>query len=200
MEGDSMMKVGLTGGIGSGKSTVAAMIKELGIEVIEADIISREVLDIYPQIKKEIIKEFGNHFFDFEGNLLRRKLGDFVFHYPEERLKLENIIIPYIKKEILGRFSEAEKKGVKICVLDAPTLIEQGLDQDMNINVLVWVDKHTQIERLKKRDLLSDQQIIDRINAQMSLEEKKNYVNFIIDNRYSLEDTKKQLMEIMAVL
>jgi dephospho-CoA kinase len=195
-----MLKVGLTGGIGSGKSTVSSMIKELGIEVIEADIIAREVLDIYPEIKENIIKIFGSHFFDFEGNLLRRKLGDFIFHYPEERIKLENIIMPYIIKEIFKRFEIAEKKGAKLCILDAPTLIEQGLDKDMNINILVWVDKNIQIERLKKRDLLSKQQIIDRINAQMSIEEKKNYVNFVVDNCGTLKSTKEQVEEILGIL
>jgi dephospho-CoA kinase len=195
-----MLKVGLTGGIGSGKSTVSSMIKEFGIEVIEADIIAREVLDIYPEIKKNITESFGSHFFDFEGNLLRRKLGDFIFHYPEERIKLEKIIIPYIIKEIFKRFDLIEKKGVKLCVLDAPTLIEQGLDKELDMNILVWVDKNIQIERLKKRDFLSEEQIIDRINAQMSIEEKKKYVNFVVDNCGTLESTREQIEGILGIL
>jgi dephospho-CoA kinase len=195
-----MLKIGLTGGIGSGKSTVSAMMKKIGIEVIEADIIAREVLDIYPEIKENIKDSFGVHFFDLDGNLLRKKMGDFIFHYTNERIKLENLIIPYIKKEITERFIELEKKGTKLCVLDAPTLIEQGLHENMDINILVWVDKNIQVQRLKLRDKLSDQQIIDRINAQMSLEEKKDYVDFVIDNRYSLLDTKKQVENILAVL
>jgi dephospho-CoA kinase len=195
-----MLRIGLTGGIGSGKSTVSAMMKKIGIEVIEADIIAREVLDIYPEIKENIKDSFGVHFFDLDGNLLRKKMGDFIFHYTNERVKLENLIIPYIKKEITERFIELEKKGTKLCVLDAPTLIEQGLHENMDINILVWVDKNIQVQRLKLRDKLSDQQIIDRINAQMSLEEKRDYVDFVIDNRYSLLDTKKQVENILAVL
>lgn len=195
-----MLKVGLTGGIGSGKSTVSDMIKALGIELIDADLVSREVLLIYPEIKESIRNEFGEHFFDNEGNLIRRKLGDFIFKYPEERQKLEEIIIPFIKKEIFIRLNEYDKKDAKICIVDAPTLIEQRLDELMDYNILVWVDKKTQKERLKKRDKLTDEQVINRLNAQIPLDEKREYANFVIDNTLDLSYTKKQVEDIIKVL
>lgn len=195
-----MLKVGLTGGIGSGKSTVSAMIKDLGVPIIDADIVSREVLLIYPGINELIKNNFGEHFFDEKGNLIRRKLGDFIFKYPEERRKLEGLIIPAIKKEIFLRLQEYDKKGTKICIVDAPTLIEQGLNEVMDYNILVWVDRNTQKERLKKRDKLEEEQVVNRINAQMPLDDKKEYVNFIIDNTSDLTYTKKQVEDIITIL
>lgn len=195
-----MFKVGLTGGIGSGKSTVAKMFLDAGLKIIDADLIAREVLDKYPELKETIKKSFGDHFFDYEGNLKRKFLGEYVFKYPSERKKLEEILIPVIKKEIYEEFKAYEEKGIGVCILDAPTLIENGLHEEMDMNILVWVDKNKQIERIKERDKLDKESIINRINSQMSLDSKKELVNFIIDNSKSIESTKLQVDEILSIL
>ncbi|WP_139905185.1 dephospho-CoA kinase [Clostridium thermarum] len=195
-----MFKVGLTGGIASGKSTVSAIFTEKGIEVIDADIIAREVLVLYPEISKAIKNTFGEHFFTAEGSLNRKALGEYIFKYPGERKKLDDIMIPPIKEEIFKRLKAKETEGVKVCVLDAPTLIEHGIHENMDLNILVWVDKDLQVERLKIRDNLTTQQALNRINAQMSLDEKKKYVNFIIDNSKDLDYLKEQVKEVIEVL
>lgn len=192
-----MIKVGLTGGIGSGKSTVSSFFKKEGIPIIDADKISREVLLKYSDILEKIKEKFGEEFFDEKGELKRRELGNYVFKEEERRKSLENIIIPYIKKEIYNKIEAYESDGQKFCIIDAPTLIEHKLDKEMDKNILVWVDLETQIERVKKRDGLEKEEVINRINSQMSLDEKKKYVDVIIDNSKSIEYTKKQINNLL---
>lgn len=192
-----MITVGLTGGIGSGKSTVSNILREKGIPVIDADIIAREVLELYPDLIKEIERAFGKEFIDEEGKLRRRELGNFIF---KDRLlvdKLDKIMIPYIKSEIFKRIKEFSQIGEKICIVDAPTLIEHSIHKDMDANILVWVDEETQIQRVVNRDNMEKEQVYNRINAQIPLEAKKEKVDFIIDNSGSLEETKEQLRRII---
>lgn len=195
-----MLKIGLTGGVGSGKSTVSNILREKGIKIIDADLISREVINIYPEIKEKIKETFGEVFFDKKGNLKRRELGNYIFKQSEKRKELERIIMPYIKKEIDLRFDDYEKSGEYLCILDAPTLIEQEIYKYMNKNILVWVDRKNQIQRVMSRDNFTENQVLDRINSQMDLEEKKKYVDFIIDNSKELIDTIKQINNIIAII
>ncbi|WP_102400092.1 dephospho-CoA kinase [Haloimpatiens massiliensis] len=195
-----MLKIGLTGGVGSGKSTVSNILREKGIKIIDADLISREVINIYPEIKEKIKETFGEVFFDKKGNLKRRELGNYIFKQSEKRKELERIIMPYIKKEIDLRFDDYEKSGEYLCILDAPTLIEQEIYKYMNKNILVWVDRKNQIQRVMSRDNFTENQVLDRINSQMDLEEKKKYVDFIIDNSKDLIDTIKQINNIIAII
>ena len=105
----------------------------------------------------------------------------------QSKEKYEDIIIPYIKKEIFNEFDKYEKSKEKIVILDAPTLIENNLQVDMDFVILVWVDNNTQIIRIKNRDKLSRQDILNRINAQIPLDRKRDYANIIIDNKGSFK-------------
>ena len=105
----TMVIIGLTGGIGSGKSTVAKMFSEKSIKIIDADIISREILSIYPEVLINIKQELGERFIDLGGNLKRQELGDYIFNNEEKRKTLEDIMIPFIKKEILNRLVQYNK-------------------------------------------------------------------------------------------
>ena len=174
-----MIKIGLTGGIGSGKSTVSFMLKEAGFNVIDADTIAKEVLVKYPEILEMVKINFGSGFFDWRGEFRRKEFG--------------GIILPYIKREIYEKIDYYEKKNADIIILDAPTLIENELHKDMDYVILVWVDSNTQIQRVRARDALARDEAINRINSQMPLERKRDFANIIIENNDTLPKTKAQV-------
>lgn len=191
-----MLKIGLTGGIGSGKSTISEYIRELGFKIVDADVVSRDVLELYPEILAAIRDQFGIEFFD-DNNLSRKKLGTYLFQNKEKLKEYEEIIIPYIKKEIYKRIEEIEKAGEAVCFLDAPTLIENGIHKEMDKNILIWADRNIQIQRIIERDNMSLEDVDNRINAQMSLEDKKQFVDFVVNNSGEIEDTKKEIYKII---
>ena len=177
-----MMRIGLTGGIGTGKSTISLMLKEAGFKIIDADIIARDVLVKYPEILERVRIEFGEGFFDWRGEFRRKEFGNHIFRFPKQRIKYENIILPFIKNEINNQIKTFENNGEKLVIVDAPTLIETKLHEEMDFVILVYADSSTQIQRLKNRDKLTNNDALNRINAQMSVERKKEFANVIIDN------------------
>ncbi|GKX66828.1 dephospho-CoA kinase [Inconstantimicrobium mannanitabidum] len=192
-----MIKIGLTGGIGTGKSTVSMMLKDANFKIIDADTIAKDVLKKYPQILNEVRVKFGTGFFDWRGEFRRREFGNHIFRFPKERIKYEELVMPYILKEINSEFDKYNKSGEKLVILDAPTLIENNFHENMDFIVLVWVDINTQIGRVKERDKLPNNDIINRINAQMSLEQKKDFADFLINNSGSLVDTKIEVEKLI---
>ena len=195
-----MIKIGLTGGIGSGKSTVSAMLKEAGFPIIDADIIAKNVLEKYPEILEKVKIDFGVGFFDWRGQFRRKEFGNHIFRFPKQRIKYEGIILPYIKKEIEEELDKLEKKGPSMVIVDAPTLIENDLHKEMDYVILVWVDTNTQLQRVRSRDALSREDAINRINAQMPLEKKKDFANIIIENNDTLVKTKVQVESLIEFL
>lgn len=192
-----MLKIGLTGGIGTGKSTISSIIIENGFKLIDADIISKEVLLKYPEILERVRIDFGEGFFDWRGEFRRKEFGNHIFRFPIQRKKFENLILPFIKKEIDLQIEDYKNKGEKLVFIDAPTLIETNLHEEMDYVVLVFADNATQISRIKLRDKLSNTDALNRINSQMPLEKKKEFANIIIDNNKDLESTKNQVDEVI---
>jgi len=195
-----MLKVGITGGIGSGKSTVTNMLNDMGFTIIDADTVAREVFVIYPQIIGRIKEEFGYEFFDEKGELNRKEFGNYIFKSDISRKKLEGIMIPFITKEIHNRIKIHEEEGCKLCFLDAPTLIENNFHTSMDVTIVVWVCIDVQRQRVMYRDNLNLDETMDRIRAQMDLNEKKKFADFVIDNGASIENTKLQLDLIITQL
>ena len=195
-----MMKIGLTGGIGSGKSTASAMFESHGIKIIDADKISKEVLDKNSEILERVKSEFGSGFFDWRGEFRRKEFGNHIFRFPKQRVKYEAIIMPYIIEEIKKQFEEYENKKEKMVILDAPTLIENKMQTDMDYVILVTAPVNVQIKRVMERDRLSKSDAVSRVNAQMSVEEKKEFANIIIDSSGELEKTQKQVEDIIDFL
>ena len=183
-----MIKIGLTGGIGTGKSTVSKILSTESFKVIDADLIAREVLEKNPRILDIIRTQFGSGFFDWRGEFRRKEFGNHIFRFPKQRIKYEGIIIPYIKEEIENQFKRYEKKGEKIVILDAPTLIENNLHLEMDYVILVVADNSVQIKRIIERDKLTKSDAVSRINSQMPVEQKKEFANIIIDNNGDLID------------
>lgn len=195
-----LIKIGLTGGICSGKSTISLMLIDAGFKVIDADIIAREVLDNNPNILQEIKLHFGDYFFDWRGDFRRREFGNHIFRFPKEREKYESIIMPYIKEKINEAFLEYEKSGEKLVILDGATLIENDYNKELDMMILVFVKQLAQIERIKSRDRLTQSEAVSRINSQWSMEKKKQYANLIIDNTGNLINTKEQVDDLVEFL
>ncbi|MDD5793954.1 dephospho-CoA kinase [Clostridium sp. HCP1S3_B4] len=192
-----MIKIGLTGGIGSGKSTVSSILISNGFKVIDADLVAKQVLIIYPEILEKIKDEFGQGYFDWRGEFKRKEFGNHIFRFPKLRIKYEQIIMPYIIKEIEEAFKRYEENGEKLVVLDAPTLIENNIHKKMDYVVLVTAKNSIVISRVRARDKLSNNDIISRINAQMPMEEKKEFADIIIDNNSDLENVKNQVQDMI---
>ena len=146
-----MIKVGLTGGIGTGKSTVSDILRSENIKIIDADGIAKEVLEKNSQILEMVRTQFGSGFFDWRGEFRRKEFGNHIFRFPKQRIKYESIIMPYIKQSIEENIKAYEKKGEKIIIIDAPTLIENNLHVEMDYVILVWLISELKIKGLKQR-------------------------------------------------
>lgn len=191
--------IGITGGIATGKSTVSRMFIEKGINVIDADIIGREVIKLYPDILKKIEEEFGLEYIS-GGELDRKKIGDLVFENKESRDKLEKIIIPYIKKEIFQRVEKKKENGDTIIIVDAPTLFENGLEREMDKVILVYLEEELQVIRLIKRNSLTYKKAYDRIKAQIPIDEKKRKSHYVLYNHKDLDFLKDQFNKLFKEL
>ncbi|MEG2290869.1 MAG: dephospho-CoA kinase [Clostridium sp.] len=195
-----MIKIGLTGGIGSGKSTVSKILKDNGFAVVDSDIIAKDVLLDYPEILEKVKIEFGSGFFDWRGEFRRKEFGNHIFRFPKERKKYEAIIMPYIEREIYEELNKEKNLGTKLVILDAPTLIENNLHKEMDYVIVVWVDNNTQVQRVKIRDKVTRGEAINRINSQLPLDSKRTFADVIIDNNKELVNTKVQVDSLVDFL
>jgi len=179
--------IGLTGGIGSGKSTVSALLSELGATIICADTIGRHVLDRDSEAYREVIDKFGSEYLDGLGNIDRRRLAQFVFSNPDALKKLNAITHPRITLEVKKRINEV--RGVM--VIDAALLIEVGLHALADEVWLVVADRDIRLKRTAARDGLTFAEIEDRMAAQGTDEEKLKIADRVIDNSGDLESLKR---------
>ncbi len=191
-----MKKIGLTGGIASGKSTVTKIIRDFGYKVICADEAARELCEKGLEGYSAVKKAFGDGFFSSDGTLDRKKLGTYVFKNKRRLQKLNRILHPLIIKDIMQKAGEQEK----VVFIDAALLIETGLYKDMDEVWLVTADRDKRIERLMKRDNLSYEDALLRVDAQLEDKDKIKYAKKTIDNSGSLEDTKKQVENLLKLI
>lgn len=190
--------IGLTGGIASGKSLVSGFFKELGIPVIDADIVAREVVRPGKKPWLRIKKIFGPDLFKKDGTLDREKMAKIVFSHPEKRKELEAITHPEIVKEMIRQIRALKKKGKNLVVIDVPLLFESDLFRMTSKNILVKVDEERQVARLKQRDTLNDREAHQRIFAQMSMVEKEKLADYVIDNSGTREETKRLFLDVFS--
>lgn len=194
-----MRVVGLTGGIGSGKSTVAAFFKQQGAEVVDADQIAREVVEPGRPALEAIIKAFGRDVLQSNGRLDRARLAAIVFKDVAARERLEAITHPPIRQRLLEEV-EARRARPGLLVLDIPLLYERPRIEAVDAVVVVWVDAATQLERLLARGGLDEEAARARIAAQMPLDEKKARADHVIDNSGSREATRRQVDALVNLL
>ena len=196
-----MRKVGLTGGIASGKSTVSGMFRELGVPVIDADVIAREVVAPGSRALEAIVDAFGEEVLTEEKSLNRARLGEIVFSDPAKKKVLEGILHPEIIAEQDRRLKGLEREGrTPVAIVDAAVMIESGSWKRFDSLVVVDCDEFQQIGRLRLRNGMNEEEAVRRVNAQMPLSEKVKYADHVIDNRGSIDDTRKQVEELMKLL
>lgn len=192
-----MIKIGITGVIGSGKTTIANILKGLKIPVIDADEISRNLTRKGTPVFKKVIETFGNEILNTDGELDRKKLAEIVFSNPKKRKLLENIIHPAVKAERSKIINELKRKNINIVALDIPLLFEAGMDKEVDFIITAYADENTLFERVRKRDGMTFEEFSKRLKNQNSLEEKMSKSDFVIDTRKNVEELKIELSEII---
>jgi len=190
-----MRVLGLTGGIGSGKSMVAQMFAELGAVVIDADQLAREVVEPGQPALQEIASTFGPDVLLPDGRLDRPKLAGIIFSDPAERAKLDAITHPRIRERMEGQI-EARRSGRGVLILDIPLLYENNRTNMVEKVIVVWVDAQTQLQRIRQRDGLSAEAARQRISAQMPLDAKRARADHVIDNTGGRDETQRQVEAI----
>jgi dephospho-CoA kinase len=204
--------VGLTGGIGTGKSTVARLLAGLGAVVIDADAIVHELQAPGTPLLAQIAAAFGPEVLRPDGLLDRERLGRLVFADPAARKRLNDLVHPAVGSEMLRRLEAAKASGAPLVVLDIPLLLEgraaRGADPARSKTasdlagevIVVYAREAQQLERQVARDGSSREHALQRIRAQLSIEEKRTLADFVIDNSGSLGDTERQVRELYAKL
>ena len=192
-----MKIIGLTGGIATGKSTVSKMLVERGFEVIDADVVARDLQVKGSPVLVKLIKTFGLTILDADGRLDRAKLGNIVFGSESKRLMLNEVMHPAIKVELQRRISQV---SAEVVFLDVPLLFEAGFDSLTNRNLVISVAKEKQLERLMSRSHLTKAEAVARIDAQMPLDEKIARGDDVIENNGSLQDLAQQVDKFLEGL
>jgi dephospho-CoA kinase len=194
------MVLGLTGGIASGKSTVANIFRELGARVVSADDLAREVVRPGSVTLQDIVARFGPEILDEAGNLNRRMMAERIFSNRGERSALNRITHPAIARLAARRFREMERAGARLIVYDAPLLFEAAAEGQVDAVLVVTIAPDRQLKRLMARNGLSRSEAMARIESQMPQQEKTARADFLIDNSGSVEETRQQVRALMARL
>jgi dephospho-CoA kinase len=199
--------IGLTGGIGTGKSTVAGMLRELGAVIVDSDEIVRELQAPGQPMLEEIAATFGPGVIAADGTLDRAKLGDIVFRDPDARRRLNGIVHPGVGRESAARLAAARESGAPLVALDIPLLYETrrgGSASTANSGVaavvVVYAPRELQIARQLERNAYDQAEAERRIDSQISIEEKREMADHVIDNSGSLEETERQVRELYLAL
>jgi len=192
-----MKIIGLTGGVGSGKSTVAEMLRELGATVIDADQAAHEAYAPGTRGFEAVVAEFGPEFVR-DGAIDRQKLGALVFNDEAARLRLNAIVHPLVREWMAARTAEAFERGDEIVIQDVPLLFENGLEGLFSSVLLVYAPQDIQLERLVQGRRVPKERARAMIAAQMPIDEKRRRSHHIVDNSGTVEQTRKQVEEVWA--
>ena len=201
------MVIGLTGGIGTGKSTVSQILQEKKFPVIDLDTISHEVIKI-PKVIEKIVENFGKEVLENSGNfenknnaiqISREKLGKIIFENKEKRLLLNSIMHPEILHTMREQISKY-KKNNKIIFVEIQLLFEVQWEKEFDYILLISAKKSTQIRRILERDKRSENDALNIINSQLSLDEKKKRSDFVIENDGNIEELKEKIDKFLEYL
>ena len=193
--------VGLTGGIGSGKSMGSRMFRDLGCLIIDADLLAREVVEPGEPAHAKIVAEFGKQVLDAEGQIDRKKLGALVFGDPAKRKRLEGFTHPDIRQRQAAILAELITEGFEgIVIFDAALLVETGGAMNMDRLVVVSAAEATQLRRLMLRDDILEAEALQKIRSQMPLSLKVKQAHYVVDNSGTREETERRVQEVHQAL
>jgi dephospho-CoA kinase len=189
--------IGLTGGVGSGKSTVAGILRDLGADVVDADEASHAVYAPGTPGFDAVVAEFGPEYVR-DGQIDRHRLGRLVFDDADARQRLNAIVHPLVRDWMAERTREAAERGAEVVIQDVPLLYENGLEDLFSSVVLVYAPPDVQLERLIEGRGLDEERARAMIAAQMPIDEKRRRAHHVIDNSGTIEETRRQVEEIWA--
>lgn len=194
------MWIGLTGGIASGKSSVTKILRAQGCPVIDADVLARQAVGPGSEALTSIVKKFGSDFLDSQGGLNREKMGSLIFRDPEARQQLESIVHPWVQNECQRLKQNFISQGAELIFYDVPLLFEKQMQNQFDAVVLVSTREDLQRQRLRLRSNLPENEISNRLAAQMPLSVKEAEADFVIPNNSTLEDLKTKTLEVLQLL
>lgn len=196
-----ILTVGVTGGIGSGKSSVCKFFEKLGVKILYADNIARELTESHEGIKKQIRKIFGSEVFSHDGQLNRKKLADLVFSNQKLKEQLNAIVHPYVFKVIEKEIRKVEQtKSSPFVIHEAALIYESGADEDLDYVIVVDADEDTRIQRVMKRDNVTREKVLQRINSQMPVEEKRTRADFVVKNNGDIKSLERKVKFLYYLL
>jgi dephospho-CoA kinase len=196
----AMLKIAITGGAGTGKSTVARMFKELGAEVLDADQVAREAVAVGAPAWQELRRVYGVDFFHENGELNRSRLAQLVFADPEARRRLDGLIHPRVEAELQARVAELDRRGVRLVLVEVPLLFETGRETAFDRVIVVAAPEADQIRRLRARDHRGEAEIRGILAAQWHLADKVARGDYLVDNGGERGDTEQQVKNIWGDL
>ena len=192
-----MLKIGLTGGIGAGKSSVSKLFQEWGTYVFDADSVAKEILEENQTAQNEIISEFGTDILNKKNKIEKAKLARIAFQDENSQLRLNTIIHPYIFSEIDKEFDKISQNGnCKLFCVDAALIYESGADTHMDYVIVVISNLKLRIERVMKRGGLTREELLKRIELQWTDDEKVSMADFVIHNNGSEKDLRQECKEV----
>lgn len=196
-----MILAGLTGGIGTGKSTVSAIFLKAGALIVDADQISHDVVQQGKPAWKSIVDGFGEGILLADGEIDRIALGRIIFNDMTQKLRLDKMVHPHVFQEMANKINEITLSDPDaVVILDVPLLIETNMHHNMPDTILVYVPEAVQISRLMKRDGISEADALAKIRSQLSIEEKKKLIKIVIDNSGSVADTRTRTLAVYDYL
>ncbi len=193
--------VGLTGGVGTGKSAVSRILRDLGCLIIDADLLAREVVEPGEPAYDKIVAEFGKQILEADGQIDRKKLGALVFADPAKRKRLEEFTHPEIRQRQAGILAELMTEAFEgIAIFDAALLLEMGGAKNMDRLIVVYASEATQMRRLILRNDLSEVEAREKIRSQMPLSLKVKQAHYVVDNSGTREETERQIRDVYQAL
>jgi dephospho-CoA kinase len=195
------LAVGITGGIGSGKTEACHAFESLDVRVLYADLVARDLIDSHPEIKKKLQRALGTHIYGADGRLDRKEVAKLVFHDPLLHARMNDIVHPFVLAETEREIRAAkERASSPIIMTEAALIFESGADRMLDYVIVIDAEEELRIERVMKRDRISRAEVLERVRAQMPAREKVDRADFVIVNNADAASLKERCRFLYRLL